>query len=864
MKNIERALKKQLDPLSGENLEKVPVSDSAARQIYNNKQSAHKEIKNEGGGTILNQIKLQSAKKGQKIYRIDSEEDVEWFLKNYVEPLKRKKEVIKNQQRIRELEESGDIPKGFKNQIAFFNKKNQQQTQKTLDDQQYFGKQIEGIEKDEVLLYKDVELENLSFEDLEKRLKELDRIVPKDKPMNEIDKLLNSEEGNFDEDIQLMREIEMLEKSGQIEKFLFKDENDDLTKLKLEGESLSLLEQPDEREEPKIEKVVEQDKQVRLFSELIQKQEPSQGQPINYTNDLIHDIKSNRQMPLIQNIHLQEHNPQTNTNENNTNVQDQEQKNIKKNDSEKQRKPEEKSLINSKQQEAEDNRISRKQKKESNLQIIQDKEQSNQIQGDQDQSIQPQMKQQKEENLPQIKNKKQEKLLDLYATGDQRLNSHIFGNIPLKEIDFRSPEVYKMFRVKKPKEKKEIFNYQMDKLNVLIHFYTKEDFDNVKFFKLNADQILVFLGNPNFTHGLCKKEKVVEALHFLHKLRQLKLFQERPEVKQLIKDYALDHELLRSFKPQSYVTSFVYSVMKMKFEDPQVWSSLASYIAQNYKLFDLRNISNIVYALHKVSVDKPIILNFDDLFTQLELPIIMKLDKGEGDPQSIANTILSYTKCQNGSVQFYQAMEKHIIAYKDKFNSMEIANILYSYQKSKECSKEILKDLEDTTINLMSVSQPKELVMMLMAYTETNLMNPRLLRCFENEFKSKHEDMNAEDISKYYYCFTKVGHEFKAEGRFYKYLQKTASKLIMNFEGPHLRHMFYKFDDKENIRLNEGVKGRLMDRVQQLITKDQIKGYDLNEIYNNTLQLPPNQEGKSRHDFNYKCMKHLEKMKYFV
>ena len=55
--------------------------------------------------------------------------------------------------------------------------------------------------------------------------------------------------------------------------------------------------------------------------------------------------------------------------------------------------------------------------------------------------------------------------------------------------------------------------------------------------------------------------------------------------------------------------------------------------------------------------------------------------------------------------------------------------------------------------------------------------------------------MNGEDISKYYYCFTKVNHEFKAEGVFYKYLQKATTKLIETFEGPHLRYMFYKFDD---------------------------------------------------------------------
>ena len=73
--------------------------------------------------------------------------------------------------------------------------------------------------------------------------------------------------------------------------------------------------------------------------------------------------------------------------------------------------------------------------------------------------------------------------------------------------------------------------------------------------------------------------------------------------------------------------------------------------------------------MYKVSVGKPILLNFDDLFTQLELSIIMKLDKGLGDPQSIAHSILAYAKCQNGSTQFYQAMEKHIIAFKDKFNA---------------------------------------------------------------------------------------------------------------------------------------------------------------------------------------------------
>lgn len=44
----------------------------------------------------------------------------------------------------------------------------------------------------------------------------------------------------------------------------------------------------------------------------------------------------------------------------------------------------------------------------------------------------------------------------------------------------------------------------------------------------------------------------------------------------------------------------------------------------------------------------------------------------------------------------------------------------------------------------------------------------------------------------YYFCFTKLG--FKGSGIFYKYLQKTVSKTIRNFEGPELSKMFLNFD----------------------------------------------------------------------
>ena len=76
-------------------------------------------------------------------------------------------------------------------------------------------------------------------------------------------------------------------------------------------------------------------------------------------------------------------------------------------------------------------------------------------------------------------------------------------------------------------------------------------------------------------------------------------------------------------------------------------------MAQRHDSFDVRSLSNVVYSLYKISSAKPGILNFDDLFAELELPIIMKMDQqlpaGAVDPQSIANTVLAYSKTQNGS-----------------------------------------------------------------------------------------------------------------------------------------------------------------------------------------------------------------------
>jgi hypothetical protein len=81
----------------------------------------------------------------------------------------------------------------------------------------------------------------------------------------------------------------------------------------------------------------------------------------------------------------------------------------------------------------------------------------------------------------------------MYATGDQNLNEHIFGNLMLKPLDFTAPEVYRLFKYKKPSSKKDVYKHQFEKLQVLLSVYNREEFDQVSFHKLNSDQNLAFL-----------------------------------------------------------------------------------------------------------------------------------------------------------------------------------------------------------------------------------------------------------------------------------------------------------------------------------------------------------------------------------
>ena len=64
-----------------------------------------------------------------------------------------------------------------------------------------------------------------------------------------------------------------------------------------------------------------------------------------------------------------------------------------------------------------------------------------------------------------------------FASSDKTLDSHVFGNIGLKQVDYRSPEIRALMRVKLVETKNDAFLFALDKLRVMFDVaYNSEDF----------------------------------------------------------------------------------------------------------------------------------------------------------------------------------------------------------------------------------------------------------------------------------------------------------------------------------------------------------------------------------------------------
>ena len=98
------------------------------------------------------------------------------------------------------------------------------------------------------------------------------------------------------------------------------------------------------------------------------------------------------------------------------------------------------------------------------------------------------------------------------------------------------------------------------------------------------------------------------------------------------------------------------------------------------------------------------------MFKKYELELIKKFHDGRFSTQSLSNSILSYSKTQNGSLQFFQALEGIILAKKEHMKPQELSNIIYSYHKSENAMVDpLLLDLRDTVVANLHRYKPVEL-----------------------------------------------------------------------------------------------------------------------------------------------------------
>ena len=109
--------------------------------------------------------------------------------------------------------------------------------------------------------------------------------------------------------------------------------------------------------------------------------------------------------------------------------------------------------------------------------------------------------------------------------------------------------------------------------------YTAKDFDKIRMYKLNSDQLLTLLKSDNFVQK-ARYQVVVDSIKQLQKVRQIRTYQDRDEVMYAVK-LMTEESALRDM-PQSYMASLTHAVSKMRIEDEVVWARIAAHLANTH------------------------------------------------------------------------------------------------------------------------------------------------------------------------------------------------------------------------------------------------------------------------------------------
>jgi hypothetical protein len=351
--------------------------------------------------------------------------------------------------------------------------------------------------------------------------------------------------------------------------------------------------------------------------------------------------------------------------------------------------------------------------------------------------------------------------------------------------------------------------------------------------------------------------KFINILSVIRRKRDVKIY-DFPEILSII---SFIKNNLESLQP-SYTVSFLYSLAKMQNFDPKRPSlnnqkliiEILDNLMGKLNQIELRGISNIVYSLHSLQLKNPEVYNFTEFFNKLEEVIILKISKHRNQikTQDITNIILSYCKTQNGSEEFYRILQNLILIMQSQLTSQDLAVVLYSYANNPTCLEKLLEDLEEKVRLEMKSFKPKELCSILRAYDKRNLLKDDFKQLFIDTIIEKHELINSTDLVHFYDILC------ESNDKFLKYAHNCIRNLYFTFSDKDLEVIFKRADFI--LQKDKNIYELLKKQVLKIMKKNEISGFELKRIYENTKDLPFDGQYNT---FIEALEKKLEELKYY-
>lgn len=288
-------------------------------------------------------------------------------------------------------------------------------------------------------------------------------------------------------------------------------------------------------------------------------------------------------------------------------------------------------------------------------------------------------------------------------------------NISEDKINIKNDKEEKNLQIFKPKEIRNILNF---KTNIIYKYDTIHLLEVLKKIDLkleNSKNILFILSTirkkDNMKHY--ETQEILNAVYFLHSnIESLNLSQNVSFLYNLSKMNYFNND-----------SKLIYDIVKCIFHKIQEFANSHS------NLIPIRESSNFIKALCNFTMLKPKEFVFNDLFLDFENILVKSIIKTKLenistfiDSLSFTEIILSYSKTQNGSKEFYSFLSQ-IVEHLNIKSIDHLSTIVYSVSNNINCDEVILVKLVDNIIEGIDKSKPKELISILRAYNRKNLLN---------------------------------------------------------------------------------------------------------------------------------------------